>query len=237
VEQGSGFQSLYFFVDGAYAAVLAGVTDIEPSMLWILGGMSRTGSSDIRRAACWQCWQPDSSHRQPVGQCLQSMPAVDGTALPSATATNVTVSSHITQRSGLFTCQPDAVPSEAPTRLQAAMQSLSKLAVGESPRSTLSPRSPPEGRTGGSAVAVASAQSTSATAEAAAATSAPPSGSAIHRYKQQHKVGCKPYVQQFGTVPSCVLGELRYACTHVHSMESRSAPHRTKNGLGDYIIP
>jgi hypothetical protein len=107
------------------------------------------------------------------------------------------------QRSGLFTCQPDAVPSEAPARLQAAMQSLSKLAVGESPRSTLSPRSPPEGRAGGPAAAAATAQPTSATAEAAAAASAPPSGNAMHHYKQQHKVGCKPHVQHFGTVPSC----------------------------------
>ena len=172
-------------------------------MLWILGGMTQLSSSGIRRAACWQCWQQDSSHRQPACQCLQSQPAVDGTALPSATA-NVTVSSHTMQRSGLFTCQPDAVPSEAPARLQAAMQSLSKLAVGESPRSTLSPRSPPEGRAGGPAAAAASAQSVSATAAAAAAaatTPAPPSSNASHHYKQQHKVGCKPCVQQFGTVP------------------------------------
>lgn len=133
------------------------------------------------------------------------------------------------QRSGLFTCQPDAVPSEAPTRLQAAMQSLSKLAVGESPRSTLSPRSPPEGRAGGPPAAAATAQPTSATAAAAAAVaSAPSSGNAMHHYKQQHKVGCKPYAQHFGIMPSCVMGELRYACTHVHSMESKhcTTPHQ-----------
>jgi hypothetical protein len=99
------------------------------------------------------------------------------------------------QRSGLYTCQPGAVPSEAPARLQAAMQSLSKLAVGESPRSTLSPRSPPEGRARGTAAA-ATQQPPGAKASAAAAPKAAASnggashGGAFVHYTSRSKVGC-----------------------------------------------
>lgn len=70
-------------------------------------------------------------------------------------------------------------------RLQAAMQSLSKLAIGESPRSTLSPRSPPEAtRSGVPAAAAAAAQASAATAaHGEAAVGSTPTARQVHKVR------------------------------------------------------